>query len=65
MGFTLIAPKDMKLKYRILRVDKELGGKVRDENPPVAKEVGDKVEVVWNSKRKKPLERYDAFRFQW
>jgi hypothetical protein len=65
MGFLLSVPKDLKIKYRILKVDKELGGKIRDANPPVMKESGDRIEVSWNTKRGKPLQRYDAYRFQW
>ncbi len=65
MGFSLSVPKGLKIKYRILKVDKELGEKVRDTNPPVLKELGDRIEISWNTKRGKPLERYDAYRFQW
>ena len=65
MGFLLSVPKELKIKYRILKVDKELGVKIRDANPPVMRESGDRIEVSWNSKRGKPLERYDAYRFQW
>ena len=65
MGFLLSVPKGLKIKYRILKVDKELGEKVRDTNPPVLKELGDRIEISWNTKRGKPLERYDAYRFQW
>ena len=65
MGFLLSVPKDLNIRYRILKVDKELGGKIRDANPPVMKEFPDRIEVSWNTKRGKILQRYDAFRFQW
>ncbi len=65
MGFLLSVPKELNIKYRILKVDKELGVKIRDPNPPVMKKFGDRIEVSWNTKRGKPLERYDAYRFQW
>ena len=65
MEFLLLVPKKLKIKYRILKVDKELGVKVRDDTPPILKEYENRIEVSWNSKRGKPLERYDAYRFQW
>jgi len=65
MGFLLSVPKDLNIRYRILKVDKELGGKIRDDTPPVMKEFPDRIEVSWNTKRGKILQRYDAFRFQW
>jgi len=65
LGFFLSVPKEMKMKYRVLQIDKALGGKIIDPNPPVFKETAKRIEVTWSSKNKKPLQRFDVYRIEW
>ena len=65
LGFFLSVPKELKMNCRVLQVDKALGGKIIDPTPPVFKEMGKRIEVTWNSKNKKPLQRFDVYRIEW
>lgn len=63
--YWLVVPKELDIKFRILKKDKELGQKARVEEAPLMEEIKDKVCISWKSKRGKPLEQHDAFSFTW
>ena len=63
--YRLTAPKNLQLKNRVLEVARELGIKKRVESPPKISYTSTKTEITWKNEKKRTINRFEAFEFQW
>lgn len=62
--YIFTAPRSLKMKHRILEIDRELGAKKIAETPPKISYTSKKTRVVWETKGR-IFKKHQAFEFQW
>jgi hypothetical protein len=64
-SYVFTAPKELKIKHRVLEVVRGLGIKRRADPPPKITYHNNSTEIVWESPKNRKLLTHDTFEFQW
>jgi class 3 adenylate cyclase len=64
-SYTLTTPKDLKIKNRILEVERDLGLKKRADPPAKISYEPEYTKIIWEIDKKRTLQKHETFEFHW